>query len=66
VRDYAEKKTALRAAPQIHRRYPVAIIELMPFEFRGVFWRVNSSIRSTCRNQASGSLPGKAPLARAG
>lgn len=36
VRDYTDKKTALRAAPHIHRRYPDAIIELMPFEFLAV------------------------------
>ncbi len=41
-RDYADEKTARRAAPHIHRRYPDAVIELMPFEFRGVFWHGDS------------------------
>jgi hypothetical protein len=43
VRDYADKKTALRAAPHIHRRYPDAQIELMPFKFTGFFWTGGSA-----------------------
>jgi hypothetical protein len=42
MRDYTDKKTAFRAVPQIHRRYPDAIIELMPFRFTGFFWNGDS------------------------
>ena len=38
AREYLDEKTARRAAPQIHRRYRDAVIELQPFKFEGFFW----------------------------
>lgn len=43
TREYMAEPTALRAAGQVHRRFPDANIELWPFTWKGVFWSGDSS-----------------------